>query len=292
MLGSDEVPFAVVYIEPILQGSIIGIEGAVPSTGHIQVEEAVSVVIKKYGLQILAAPVRFQRGLSNGYEPPVPLLQKEPSRLVVPSPREHIDETVSIHIRLDERRAQEGPGMVHEGLPSKVVDLSGHLVLELDGRGHLLEDGRRVIVLFGSVLRFDGALLVDGDPPVGRDASQRLNSAVRPDHVHAVYRRAPAESEVQNRRYSGEVAARRHLLGVLLLPTRINRHLGTESEGVLSCPLEFYLEIIVVIRLVGGSILEHRGVFVNVVRNKIQVAIIIPIPVGRPRTLERRIQSP
>src|SRR6266545_4822916 len=191
MLGSDEVPFAVVYIEPILQGSIIGIEGAVPSTGHIQVEEAVSVVIKKYGLQILAAPVRFQRGLSNGYEPPVPLLQKEPSRLVVPSPREHIDET-----------------------------------------------------------------------------------------------------EVQNRRYSGEVAARRHLLGVLLLPTRINRHLGTESEGVLSCPLEFYLEIIVVIRLVGGSILEHRGVFVNVVRNKIQVAIIIQIPVGRPRTLERRIQSP
>src|SRR6266480_4389658 len=35
MLGPGEVSFAVVYIEPILQGSIIGIEGAVPATGHI-----------------------------------------------------------------------------------------------------------------------------------------------------------------------------------------------------------------------------------------------------------------
>src|SRR6266550_295511 len=107
-----------------------------------QVGPAVSIVIEEYGRHILAPLVCFQRRLSNGYEPPVALLQIDPARLAVSSPREHIDETVSIHIRLNERRAHKGLRVVHEGLPTKVVDLSGHPVLERDGRGHFLENGR------------------------------------------------------------------------------------------------------------------------------------------------------
>jgi hypothetical protein len=181
--------------------------------------------------------------------------------------------------------------MVHEGLPAKVVDLSGHPVLELDGRGHLREDGPRGIGPLGRVLRFDGVLLVDGYPPVGLDVSQSLSSAVRPDHVHAVYCCEPSESEMQNQRYSGQVAARRHLLGVLLLPTRMNRHLGTESEGVLSRPLEFYLQVLVVGRIC-GSVFEQRCIFIEVIRNQIEVAVIIKIRIRSSRALEWHIQSP
>src|SRR5919201_5389969 len=96
---------------------------------------------------------------------------------------------------------------------------------------------------------------------------------------------------MQDRRYTRKIAARRHLLGVLFLPARIHRHPGTESEGVLSRTLEVYLQVVVVGRIC-GSVLEQRCVFIDVVRNQIEVAVIIKIRIGCSHALEWYAQSP
>ena len=261
------------------------------SPDNIQVLVAVAVRIEKNRIHIFPETVTHQYRYLRSFKGLVAVLNEQDGCLSGSASQKNILPSVTVHIPHRQGRSFGGHAVGKQGLPAEVVGRVFPVPENQPRDPGLLKQPPPGNFLCSLTPLRGGILNIQGDLAVGLHLFQYLHREIGPAYLQGVDERIFPKAEMQDIFGGGHKAPGSKLLSHLLPPTDEQGHTGARAPWVQATPPEGHGKIMP-LPSCRNIVPVNKSPVVDVIDNKIQVAVTIQIGISSAVGIGRLVKTP